>query len=196
LRVGAGWVRSCSRKKATPPPSPLPATVAAAPLLLRRPQIEVLLFHLASPSPAHHPFLFLDGSLAPFLFLQDAKICGGGDVGTAGSPDLWPLASPSSRLPTRRSVPRVVAPAGGGGGGERVVAPLLSSAHCSAVRNSLLLPDSPIFLRARPGRSRLAGSRSGGAWCSRRSYHHPPLAPIDWYVSRCLSLCFCIRAAR
>ena len=74
---------SCSRKKATPPPSPLPATVAAAPPLLRRPQIEVLLFHLASPFPAHHPFLFLDGSLAPFLFLQDDKICGGGAVVTA-----------------------------------------------------------------------------------------------------------------
>jgi len=113
---------------------------------------------------------------------RDAKICEGGAVGTAGSPDLWPLASPSSRLPTRRSVPRVVAPAGGGGGGERVVAPLLSSAHCSAVRNSLLLPDSPIFHRARPGRARLAGSRSGGAWCSRRSYRHPPLAPFDCFI--------------
>ena len=118
-RVGAGWAASVGwggvggrngsdhllpqeAKKATPlpSPSPLPATVAAAPPLLRRPQIEVLLFHLASPSPPHHPFLFLNGSLAPFLlFLEDAKICGGGAVGTTGLPDLWPPASPSSRLP-------------------------------------------------------------------------------------------------
>ena len=78
-----GWLggenRSRSREKAegaTPPPSPspLPATIAAAPPLLRRPRIEVLLFHLASPSPPHHPFLFLNGSLAPFLHLLPIKV--------------------------------------------------------------------------------------------------------------------------
>jgi len=76
-RVGAGRkeIESCSRERLKATPSPPPATVAAAPPLLRRPRIEVLLFHLAFPSPPHHPFLFLNGSLAPFLFISSPSRC-------------------------------------------------------------------------------------------------------------------------
>src|SRR6185437_3645497 len=77
---------------------------AAAPPLLRRPRIEVLLFHLASPSPPHHPFLFLNDSLAPFLFLQDAKIYGGEDALTP-LPCACPSQLASQPAPHRPSCP-------------------------------------------------------------------------------------------
>ena len=122
LRVGAGWLgknRSIDCRvllpregKATPPPS---ATVATAPPLLRRPRIEVLLFHLASSSSPRHPFLFLNDSLAPFFFLQDAKICGGEDALT---PVAWslqeargnPFVSTGSSTPTASPVRVPIAP--------------------------------------------------------------------------------------
>jgi hypothetical protein len=51
-----------SHPSAVPPPRrprrrrpPLPPSAAVVPPLLRRPQIEVLLLHLSSPSPPHHP---------------------------------------------------------------------------------------------------------------------------------------------
>jgi len=59
-------------KKATPPPSPLPPHLPSSNVHKSRYSSFTLHLHLLHITP----FLFLDGSLAPFLFLQDAKICG------------------------------------------------------------------------------------------------------------------------